>query len=134
MADPKTGTIAEELNKLKSVAADFLKDDEKMEELLQRMEQKLKIIPKLGETLSALPVFVSLVRSYIKKEYTKVPFASIISIVAAIIYVVAPVDLIPDAIPVLGITDDATAVLLCLKFVKSDVDEYEKWRNANGKA
>lgn len=54
-------------------AEKLLKDDQKMERFLQRLEKKLKIIPVGGETLSMIPTMVSLLRSYVKKEYNDVP-------------------------------------------------------------
>ena len=108
----------------------LLKDDQKINELLLRMEEKFKVIPGIGEKLSHIPVFISLVRSYIKKEYTKVPLGTLIAIISAIIYCVSPADLIPDTIPGFGIVDDAAVVTACLLLVDSDIEEYLAWRDS----
>ena len=76
---------------------------------------------------------VSLVRSYIKKEYTDIPLGVIISIVSTLIYIVSPFDLLHDAIPVIGYVDDLILLGFVLKMIHSDVDEYRKWRVKNGK-
>lgn len=55
-----------------------------------------------------------LVESYVKREYTDIPLTSIISILAALIYVISPIDLIPDFIPGIGYFDDAAVVTLVL--------------------
>lgn len=62
-----------ELEKGKKEAEQLLNEPEKLEVILQSLENKLKVIPKLGDTLSIVPTMISLVRSYIKKEYTKIP-------------------------------------------------------------
>ena len=121
--------IQEELEKGYSKAEKLLKDEEKTEEFLQKLERKLKTIPKVGENLATVPVFISMVRSYLKKEYTAVPLGTMIAIVSALIYVFTPLDLIADAIPIVGYLDDIALVEACLKLVKTDVDEYEKWRS-----
>ncbi len=114
-------------------AEETLKDDDKMERLFQRLEKKLKDIPVAGEKLSEIPVMASLVRSYWKKEYTDVPVGTIIAIISALIYFVSPIDLIPDSIPVIGYFDDAAVIAACWAMVDSDVEEYKKWREENGK-
>lgn len=80
-----------------------------------------------------VPTMASLIKSYVKKEYTEIPIGSIIAILSALIYFVSPVDLIPDAIPVIGLVDDAAVVAACLNFVNSDLEEYSNWREKNGK-
>ena len=114
-------------------AEEMLNDDDKMERFFQRLEKKLKVIPIAGEKLSTVPIMASLVRSYYKKEYNDVPIGSIIAIISALAYVVAPVDLVPDSIPILGYFDDAAVAAACWKLVESDVEEYVVWREKNGK-
>lgn len=116
-----------------SKAEEMLKDKDKMERFLQRLEKKLKVIPIAGEKLADVPIMVSLVRSYVKKEYTDIPIGTIIAIISALIYFLSPIDLVPDSIPVLGYFDDAAVVAACWKLVDSDVTEYIKWREENGK-
>ena len=123
----------EELEKGYSKAEKLLKDNEKTELFLQKLEKKLKTIPKLGDALAMVPILISLVRSYIKKEYTEIPLGSIIAVLSALIYILAPVDAIPDAIPAAGLIDDALVITTCYKLVKSDVDEYIIWRKENNK-
>jgi uncharacterized membrane protein YkvA (DUF1232 family) len=93
----------------------------------------LKDIPALGDKLSHVPVFISLVRSYIKKEYDKVPIGTVIAIISALAYILSPVDLIPDFIPGIGVIDDAAVALACFTLVESDIQEYMEWRDSNGK-
>lgn len=114
-------------------AEEMLKDQDKMERFLQRLERKLKVIPLAGEKLADVPIMASLIRSYVKKEYTDIPIGTVIAIVSALIYFVSPIDIVPDSIPVLGYFDDAAVVAACWKLVDSDVEEYVKWRKENGK-
>ena len=114
-------------------AEEMLKDEDKMERFLQRLEKKLKKIPVAGNKLANVPIMISLVRSYIKKEYTDIPIGTIIAIISALIYFLSPIDIVPDSIPLLGYFDDAAVVAACWKLVESDVDEYIKWRKDNNK-
>lgn len=123
----------EELEKGYDEAEKILYDEDKLEKFLQRLEKKLKTIPVAGSKLAVVPIMASLIRNYVKKEYTDIPIGSIISIISALIYFVSPIDIIPDSIPVLGYFDDAAVVAACWKLVESDVEEYVKWRDDNNK-
>ena len=123
----------EELEKGYEAAEKILNDPDKFERFLQRLEKKLKIIPKLGDKFSKVPVMASLIRSFVKKEYTDVPIGSIIAITSALIYFVSPIDILSDGLPIVGLFDDAIVIAVCLKLAESDVDEYAKWREDNGK-
>jgi len=113
-------------------AKETLKDKKKMEDLLQKAEAKLREVPRVGSVLAYFPIFVSLVRSYVAKEYTEISMSSIVAVISAIIYVCTPIDLIPDFIPVLGYLDDAAVLAVCFAWIKSDIDDYIKWRDAKG--
>lgn len=123
----------EELEKRYSKAKNMLKDKDKTERFLKRLEKKLKVIPKVGALLAMAPVLIELVRDYIKKEYNEVPLGSIIAVLSALIYIFAPIDAIPDTIPGAGLIDDVLVLNVCLKLVKSDIDEYLEWRRVNNK-
>lgn len=112
-------------------AEKILKDKSKLDEFLRKLEDKLKVIPKIGKDLSNVVVLISMVKSYAKKEYTEIPVGSMIAIVAALLYFLSPIDLIPDSIPGVGYLDDVGVIAFCLKnFVGSDVEDYIKWRDS----
>jgi uncharacterized membrane protein YkvA (DUF1232 family) len=121
----------EELEKGYVKAKKVIKDKEKFDKLIERSERKLKDIPKIGEKLSHIPIFIQMMKYYFTKEYTDVPMGTVIAIVSALLYLVSPVDLIPDFIPGLGYLDDAAVAMACLKLVESDVKEFIQWRDAN---
>lgn len=114
-------------------AEKVLNDRDKLDELLEDVEKKLKIIPKIGEMISHIPVLVSMVRSYIRKEYTKIPTGTIIAIISALLYFFMPVDLIADFLPGIGYIDDVAVIGFCLKFIDSDIKDYIVWRDNSKK-
>ena len=116
-------------------AKKLLKDPDKLEEFLQKLEKKFKVIPLVGDTFSIVPAMISLVRSYVRKEYTEIPLGSIVGIISALIYIFSPIDLIPDPVPGVGYLDDASVLLICLRAgAKDDIKEYQKWREKNNKS
>ena len=74
------------VNEHKEEAEELLKDKDKLEEYLKKLEIKLSKIKGIGKKLSEVPLLISLVRAYIKGEYTDIPFASVIAAVAALLY------------------------------------------------
>lgn len=128
--DPKA---QEELEKGYKKAEKVLSNSKKLDKVLVRTEKKLNLLPVVGTSLAMIPSMISLVRSYTKKEYTEIPIGTIIAIISALLYFISPVDLIPDVIPVAGHLDDAAVVGACLALVKSDLDDYKKWRENNKK-
>lgn len=43
-------------------------------------------------------------------------------------YILSPIDLILDIIPVIGWLDDIFILGLCIPFVKGDLDKYKTWK------
>ena len=113
-----------------SKAEEIIKDPDALEQLLQRLEEKLKQVPIAGDALSNIPVLASMVRSYACKDYPNIPLGTMVAIISALIYFLSPIDLIPDAIPGVGYVDDAAVIAACLAMVQSDIAEY-KTRQSN---
>lgn len=128
MTDFTEKDAEETLQKGYKKAEKILNDKEKMDEFLERLEKKLKLIPLAGTTLAMLPTLVQMLKSYVKKEYTSIPIGSIIAIISALLYWLAPIDIIPDTIPGAGYLDDTLVVGTCIKLIGSDLQEYKKWQ------
>ena len=64
-------------------------------------------------------------------EHFSPPFRSIstAAIGGALLYFISPIDLIPDFIPIVGLTDDAAILVSCPKMCRDDVLEYRKWKS-----
>jgi len=60
------------------------------------------------------------------EEYSKV---SISIIIGALIYVISPIDLVPDAIPVLGLLDDFAVISAVTTTLAKDIKKYKDNEN-----
>lgn len=121
------------LEENKEKAKAFIDDDERTENLLRDFEEKLKLIPKIGNRAADIAVMISMIRAYVKKQYTEVPVGTILLAVAALIYVVNPWDLIPDYIIGVGLIDDAAVLAAVLQAIHMDLQKYKKWQKDNNK-
>ena len=70
--------VKEEYEKGFKEAEKLLANPDKLETFLQKLEKKLKVLPVVGTTFAIVPAMISLVRSYVKKEYTEVPLGTIV--------------------------------------------------------
>ena len=118
----------------KDKASAFLEDGGKMDQLLEQVESKLETVPKAGVYLAEVPRMIALLKDYIQKDYTEVPKKSLIFIVAALLYLVNPKDIIPDKFIGVGLLDDAAVVAACISLTKADLDAYDAWKDAKAEA
>ncbi|MDU6293184.1 YkvA family protein [Streptococcus sp. 959] len=108
----------------------LLNNKDELDDFLYRLEQKIKEMPLVGEEFSVIPIMISLIKHYVEGKYTTVPYGTILAIMSALIYVLSPVDIIPDFIPFVGHLDDVAVIGLCLSMVKTDIEAYDEWRQS----
>ncbi len=70
---------------------------------------------------------VRLVVAYARGNYRDIPPDSLALVVACLVYVVSPLDLLPDAVPVMGYMDDAVVVGWVIKSVREELDAFRAW-------
>ena len=109
-------------------------DESDFEEVLSKrnkIEDLFKSNGPLKKFISDVKVLMSLVKDYYNGTYREIPWWSISAVVAALIYVLSPIDLIPDFIPVIGFIDDAAVVAACLSLIRKDLEAYKRWKINN---
>ena len=81
------------------------------------VEKVSRIAKRAGSKL----VYAALILYYTLQS-DKVSTANKAMIIGALGYMISPLDVVPDAIPIVGLTDDLTVLLYVLKKVWTDVD------------
>ncbi|HCN77560.1 MAG TPA: hypothetical protein DIT13_10260 [Verrucomicrobiales bacterium] len=104
-------------------------DIAKVSERAQDIEDKL---PKLRQWMAQAKLMLALVRDYWSGRYRQVPYWVISACALALLYVLNPLDVIPDVIPGLGYLDDATVVAFCLKLIERELERYRLWKEGGG--
>lgn len=94
----------------------------------QAIEDKVQNSGKLQRFSSDIKLMFSMLRDYWQGNYREVPWKSVAAIAGALVYVMNPMDVIPDLIMGFGFIDDAGVVALCLKLVESDLLRYAAWK------
>jgi len=91
----------------------------------RELDQKFKRLPdKLTKLVNQVKLLFELIRAYIDGSYREVPWISIATAVAAVVYFMSPIDLIPDMIPGVGYIDDIFVVRFALTAIGSDLRTY----------
>ena len=119
------------LNDSAKEAEVLLNNPSKVDEILTQMEEKLRKVPALGNTLGDTTLMIQMIKSYITKQYTNVSGKVIVTMVGACLYCVKKRDLIPDYKPIIGLVDDLAVLSLALKINNKELEEFKKWRSEN---
>jgi uncharacterized membrane protein YkvA (DUF1232 family) len=105
-----------------------LKDPKKTRKLADDAERKLRDqVERVGDAVDELGALIRMIRAYAKGEYRDVPWTTLAAAGAAIVYFVSPIDVIPDPIPVVGLSDDVVVVLFVVAAIKHEIDAFERW-------
>lgn len=119
------------LDRTTGEAQELIQNPANVDDLLIQLEDKLKEVPAIGETLSNLPTMIAMVKAWIKKEYTVVSPKVIACLVGAVIYLLKKNDLINDRIPIIGIADDLAVMGLALHLSDPELEAFKAWRAGN---
>ncbi len=128
--------ITNAVERTRSKAEDYLHDPQKSKRLLDDAVRKSKKVSAhkgpLSEMWENLKALFRLMQAYVRREYTKAPWGSVVLITVAIIYFVSPIDLVPDWLPLAGFIDDAAVLAFVLRQVKTDLDKFVEWEREKG--
>lgn len=106
-------------------------EKERLESLLARqqaIENKVKNSGRLRRFGSDIRLMFSMLKDYWQGHYRAIPWKSVAAIAGTLIYVLNPLDMIPDMIFGVGLLDDAGVVAACLSLVESDLIAYAAWK------
>ena len=111
-------------------AQELIQDPSKINDVLDQVQEKIKDIPVVGTDLANIPTMISMVKSYVTKEYIEVSPKVVAALVSALLYVLKGRDLIPDAIPILGQVDDVAVIAVAMKLIAPEIEAFKQWQAA----
>lgn len=83
----------------------------------------------IARLVADVKLLFQLARDFIRGDYRRVPVRAIVVFVAAAVYILFPIDIIPDVIPGYGQIDDALVAVLGLYLLEKDLQDYRQWRD-----
>lgn len=115
-------------------AEEILKDKQKTQKTLGKAKKlllKLRNMPVIGKIVDDIAETIEMIKDSVSGKYT-LPTRVLVSALGGIIYIVSPIDIIPDIIPVVGWLDDAAVFMLVLETGLSlELNKYRKWKRLN---
>lgn len=70
-------------------------------------------------------------KAYALGRYRSIPWKVMLVLLAAVIYFLNPIDLIPDLLPLVGFTDDFAILLWVYNAVGAEVDKFLAWEQSH---
>lgn len=71
-----------------------------------------------------------LIKAYAQGDYRQVSWKTILLVVATVVYFVNPIDLLPDLIPIAGLTDDFGILLWVYNSLHTEIDKFILWEKS----
>lgn len=115
-------------------AKDYIDRPKKTKSILKRANNSIQKNSSLSLVFSPVRLFIDMVRSYQSGEYRNIRRTTILKVIGALIYLVSPIDLIPDFVLGFGFADDIAIILFVTKTIFEELTRYSDWQDEQQKA
>lgn len=102
-------------------------DNDRLNNLIKNSKKKLKNNKAFSELIGDVKVAMDIIKLYLKGEYTSFSKGNLILIIIGFLYLVNPMDLIPDFV-IGGFIDDAAVFAYILKMIQHEIEEFKVWK------
>lgn len=92
------------------------------------IEERFRENGPLGRLLDDGRLLLGFVQDARRGRYRRVPVWTLSAAAFTLLYVLNPFDAVPDALPFIGLLDDAAVVSACLVLLEQDLAAYRHWR------
>ena len=77
--------------------------------------------------ISKIPVIVRMIKSATKKGGYKPHFKNVIVPGLVLVYLISPIDFLPDFIPVIGVLDDIALLAFAIPLLITEAEKFVAW-------
>jgi uncharacterized membrane protein YkvA (DUF1232 family) len=95
-----------------------------LDQVFLKIGQTTELFYKVQDSVIAL---ARMLRAWMQGDYKNISTKSIVAVVAALIYFVNPLDLIPDFIPIIGQIDDVFILGYLIKMLNKEIERFMAW-------
>jgi len=127
MGNPKQAANIDEkfiLDRSKTINENDLKK-------IDRKKKRLKKILSLkafSDKRQKIKLLIELLKQYRTGEYKIIPWKSVAAIIFTLLYIINPLDIIPDVLPFVGYVDDLSVFMALYKLIDKDIEAYKGWK------
>lgn len=123
--------------KFTRTAEDYLNKPIRLKQLLSDVYKRASEQKELGviatEVWEGFQKLYRMIKAAISGEYHGIEKKTLLMGIAVLIYLLTPIDLIPDFIPVIGMLDDAALLAWFLTSIKTELDHFSTWEETQPK-
>lgn len=127
-------TVAKAATSYAGRAEAHLRDPDKAARLAEAALNKARRVERsdgaLRRSWRRLTGSARMVLATARGQYRAVPWQSLLMAAGALLYFVAPLDLVPDILLGFGLIDDAAVIAWTLRTIGGDVDTFLEWEAA----
>jgi uncharacterized membrane protein YkvA (DUF1232 family) len=120
--------------KAMSMATEYLKDPEKLKNLIKSTRSKLTDVDESKKVFNGfiekIRTLVRMVLAYRSGEYREISWKSMLMVVGGLLYFVMPIDIIPDFIPGVGLLDDLSVIMFLFKTISEEIAAFEEYESS----
>ena len=98
--------------------------------LLRAVADKGERNARFARVRDDLNLLLGLCAAWWRGEYRAVGRQALLSVVAALLYSLAPLDMVPDWLPGAGLLDDLAVLAWVMRTWAAELDAYRAWREA----
>lgn len=99
-----------------------------LEKLSKKVYEKIEqSVQQYADIAVRIRIVIRMLRAWQNKIYTNIEWSSVFIAVAILMYVVNPIDLIPDFIPFIGGLDDLLLLRYLLKIIDKEIVKFTEW-------
>lgn len=103
-------------------------DIEKVVSRSKELDRQFSARGPLKRFVSDGKVLMALIKDFRSGAYRRVLYGTIAAAAFALIYVLNPLDIVPDVLPIIGAVDDASVIAACLMLIEQDLNQYRAWK------
>ena len=92
-----------------------------------------ELLRMIGRRWTDLPLLFRLLKAWKDGSHRGLSVRTLASLIAALLYVLSPVDFMPDFIPGIGLIDDAAVLAFLLHSMAQDLAAFRVWEQGRVK-
>ena len=124
-----SGVVGDQSGKFMERAKEYVEDKNKAIKLIRRAATKAgKNKRHLRDIWKDFQLLLELAKTWVRGEYRAIPYRTLLSVFATIVYFAVPTDAIPDFLLGYGLIDDAAVIGFALKLVEKDLKQFQQWK------
>lgn len=115
------------LKDLEVKAKTIYEDNEKLKSLLNSTIKVVQENKQLNEVVQDIRIMIHLIKDWVNGDYQELSNNTVLLVVIALLYLVMPLDLIPDFLP-MGFIDDIAVIGFVMKRISDEINKYKEWK------